>query len=83
VNRELRGFRLADDLQPLPARGDRLFQDGKEVGHITSAVYSPAPSANIALGYVRREVGAVKTELTIKTGAGERRATIVSLPFGN
>src|SRR6266487_2297920 len=55
VNRELRGLRLADDLKTLPARGDKLFKDGKEIGYITSAIASPMLKANIALGYVRRE----------------------------
>src|SRR5262249_30647499 len=53
VNRELRGLRLADDLNVLPVKGDKLFHDGKEVGHVTSAVKSPALNANLALGYVR------------------------------
>jgi folate-binding protein YgfZ len=56
VNRELCRLRLADDLVALPARNEKLFKDGKEVGHITSAVRSPALGAHVALGYVRREV---------------------------
>ena len=66
VNRELVGLRLADDLKILPVRGDKLFKDGKEVGHITSAIKSPALNANIALGYVRREVNAAETKLTFR-----------------
>ena len=81
VNRELRGLRLAEEPQTLPARGDKLFHAGKEVGHVTSAVRSPALNATIALGYVRREANAVGTELRLRTGAGERVATIVTLAF--
>jgi folate-binding protein YgfZ len=81
VNRELRGLRLADDLKPLPQRGDKLFQAGKEVGHITSAVKSPALGANIAFGYVRREANQIGTELVLQTAAGESSAKIVELPF--
>jgi folate-binding protein YgfZ len=81
VNRELRGLRLADDLQTLPARGDKLFKDGKEVGHITSAVFSPALKANIALGYVRREANQVGSQLTLRITGGESKASIVELPF--
>nr|MBP9901621.1 hypothetical protein [Verrucomicrobiota bacterium] len=58
-----------------------LFHAGKEVGHVTSAVHSPALNATIALGYVRREANAVGTELRLRTGAGERVATIVTLAF--
>jgi folate-binding protein YgfZ len=82
VNRELRGFRLADGLPALPTKGDKLFKDDKEAGYITSAVASPAFKANLALGYVRREASAIGTELILKTGAGESAAKIVKLPFG-
>jgi len=81
VNRELRGLRLADDLPALPAKGDKLFHAGKEVGHITSAMKSPALRPNIALGLVRREANAIGTILTVKSGAGEFAAEVVSLPF--
>ncbi|HLH03544.1 MAG TPA: glycine cleavage T C-terminal barrel domain-containing protein [Bryobacteraceae bacterium] len=40
----------------VPAPGTRLHSDGREVGEITSAVYSPAFAEVVALGYVRREV---------------------------
>ena len=83
VNRELRGLRLADDLAALPARGDKLFHDGKEVGYVTSAVKSPALKANIALGYVRREVNQIGNEVTLRTTGGDSLAKIVALPFGS
>jgi len=81
VNRELRGLHLADDLSALPVRGDKLFQSGKEVGYVTSAVHSPALQANIALGYVRREVNQIGGELVLQTLSGESTARIVPLPF--
>jgi folate-binding protein YgfZ len=81
VNKELRGLRLADELKTLPAHGDKLFQDGKEVGYITSAVKSPALNANIALGYIRREAFQVGNKLTLRTQAEEGMAEVVELPF--
>jgi folate-binding protein YgfZ len=81
VNRELRGLRLASDLQNLPAKGDKLFHNGKEVGYVTSAVKSPALQANITLGYVRREANGAGTQLVLRAGTGETTATIVDLPF--
>lgn len=83
VNREFRGLRLADDLNTLPARGDKLFKEGKDVGHITSAVCSPAFKANIALGYVRREANSIGAELVLHSNGNESRARIVGLPFGS
>ncbi len=81
VNKELRGLRLADDLKTLPARGDKLFHNGKEVGYVTSAVKSPAVNVNIALGYVRREAIEIGNKLTLRTLDGESTAEIVLLPF--
>ncbi len=81
VNRELRGLRLAEEPPTLPAKGDKLFHAGKEVGHVTCALHSPMLNATIALGHVRREANAVGTELQLRTGDGERGATIVALPF--
>ena len=81
VNKELRGLRLADDLKTLPAKGDKLFHDGKEVGYVTSSVKAPALSANIALGYVRREANAFGTELILRLAAGETKAVVSELPF--
>ena len=81
VNKELRGLRLAEDLKSLPAKGDKLFHDGKEVGYITSAVNSPALNSNIALGYVRREVNASGTELVWRSATGEVMAVVSEIPF--
>jgi glycine cleavage system aminomethyltransferase T len=53
------------------------------VGYVTSAVASPALRANIALGYVRREVNQVGSELTLETPTGPSQARIVPLPFGS
>jgi folate-binding protein YgfZ len=81
VTRELRGLRLADNLKSLPARGDKLFRDGKEIGYLTSVVKSPAIDAIVALGYVRREANQIGTELVLRSVAGENSAKIVELPF--
>jgi folate-binding protein YgfZ len=81
VNKELRGLRLRDDLQNLPVKGDKLFHDGKEVGYLTSAMKSPALNATIAIGYVRREVNAPGTELTLHSNGGESKAIVAELPF--
>ena len=80
VNKELRGLRLTDDLKTLPVKGDKLFHDGKEVGYVTSAIKSPTLNVNIALGYVRREVNAIGTELVLRN-ANETSVTVSSLPF--
>jgi folate-binding protein YgfZ len=81
VNKELRCLRLSKDLSPLPAKGDKLFCNEKEVGYVTSVVRSPALDAVVALGYVRREVNRAGTELILKTAASTHSATIAAAPF--
>jgi folate-binding protein YgfZ len=81
VAKALRGLRLADDLTTLPGKSDHLLHQGKEVGYITSAVASPALKANIALGYVRKEVNQIGNRLTLRIHDRESEAQIVPLPF--
>src|SRR5690606_634904 len=79
VAKALRGLDLADS--NLPAPRTPLFRDGREVGYITSAVYSPSLKSNIALGYVRRECNTPGTELTVGSADATEKAVIVPLPF--
>jgi folate-binding protein YgfZ len=82
VNRELRGLLLAPDIKILPGRGEPLFRDGKEAGHITSAVRSLVLGVPIALGYVRRDACPARTELTLRSAqSGDSIVTVVDLPF--
>jgi folate-binding protein YgfZ len=80
VAKSLRVLRLADSIQAMPRKGDKLYRDGKEVGYMTSAVASPAFKCNIALGYVRREHNQIGTELTLRAPEGESVARIIELP---
>lgn len=81
VNRELRGFVLPADATSLPAHGDRLFREDKEVGQLTSAVFSPKLKRIIALGYVRREANQPGAHLTLSTATGNVTIEVASLPF--
>ncbi len=81
VAKSLRGLRLRGEGKEAPARGAKLILGEKEVGSITSAVWSPALQAVIALGYVRREASQTGTELLVQTPGGKIPAQIVDLPF--
>jgi folate-binding protein YgfZ len=81
VAKALRGLQFPDRVVPLPGRGDKLFFGDKEVGYICSAIHSPALNNNVGFGYVRREHNSVGTELKVRTGTGDVRATIVEVPF--
>ena len=81
VNRHLSGFKLAQNLESLPQRGDKLLFEGREIGFITSALASRRLRSPIALGYVRREQGQVGIELTLRAAGQESPARVAELPF--
>jgi folate-binding protein YgfZ len=76
VAKALRGLRF-DAAASVPKPGDKIFHDGKEVGWITSAVFSPKLERPIALGYVRKECNAIGARLVVNDAGAE----IVTLPF--
>ncbi len=80
--KSLCGLRLADAVAALPRTGDRLLWRDREVGHVTTAVTSPALRANLALGYVRREAQMSGEALRVQGLAGDDVAHVVALPFG-
>jgi folate-binding protein YgfZ len=81
VAKSLRGLRLRGGGKEAPAKGAKLYLGQKEVGGITSAVWSPALQEVIALGYVRREASQPGTELEVRTPGGTIPARVVELPF--
>lgn len=81
VTKALRGLELVDDISALPSRGDKLFHGDREVGYITSAIWSPALQRHIALGYVRKEHNAIGEELSVDVHGTRTPAKIVTLPF--
>jgi len=47
----------------IPHKGDRIFAGGKEVGRITTGVFSPHLNGIIAMGYVPKDLtGEVEVE---------------------
>ena len=81
VNRELTGLSLANDLEFLPTKGDKLIEGSKEAGYITSAVHSPTRGEKIGLGYVLKTFNKIGKELTLRSREKDSRARIVGLPF--
>jgi folate-binding protein YgfZ len=79
VNRHLRGFLLPDG--ELPAAGTPLFNPdtGREIGKVTSAVFSPLRRGPVAIGFARREI---EPGAEVRVGAADgAAATVVRLPF--
>ncbi|MCW5559400.1 MAG: aminomethyltransferase family protein [Verrucomicrobiae bacterium] len=81
VAKALRGLRLPDLEAPLPVKGDPVLRNGREVGYVTSARFSPALNARLALAYVRREANVPGTELTLRAAGGEMPVQVMALPF--
>ena len=79
VNRRLMGLRLEGDV--LPQAGDVIVSPEREVGWVTSAVFSPALQQAIAMGYIRREVYAPGTALTVQSAGATIAGEVVELPF--
>ena len=79
MNRLLVGFRVEGDT--VPVRGDPVLVEGKQVGNVTSATYSPTLRVVTALGYVRRPNDAPATRVQIESDGWQLRATVAGLPF--
>jgi folate-binding protein YgfZ len=77
VARRLVGLRLDGEDVPLP--GSPVSSAGRDLGTITSAVFSPGLHRVIALGYVHRDASASDTSVTV--GAAGTPATVTDLPF--
>lgn len=58
-----------------------VLQDGKQVGKVTSAVYSPRLKQNIALVMMAIEAAEIGTKVTVMSSTGERQAEVVEKPF--
>ncbi|MGM0559692.1 MAG: glycine cleavage T C-terminal barrel domain-containing protein [Pseudomonadota bacterium] len=56
-------------------------KDGRNIGKVTSAVYSPRLEQNIALAMVSVDFADIGTEVEVVTRSGPTKATIVERPF--
>ena len=65
----------------VPEAGDHVWFDGKDVGHVTSAVHSPSRGGPLALGYVKRDVAEDGKAVTIAHGGTQLEAAVLTLPF--
>ncbi len=73
-------------LDGLPLKGPnttfwKITKNGKTVGKVTSAVYSPRLKKNIALGMVKVDSSQLNTDLKVETSETEYKALVVEKPF--
>ena len=58
-----------------------VFKDGKQVGQVTSACYSPRLEKNIGYAMVPTEQSELGTELEVEAPTGRQSAIVVRKPF--
>jgi folate-binding protein YgfZ len=75
VNRVLTG--LVIEGQEFVPSGTKIVREGKEVGHVTSSVFSPRTGQVLALAYLRRG----NTDPGTSVEIGRREGTVATLPF--
>jgi aminomethyltransferase len=81
AKRKLVGVEIAGDPLDLNMTSWTVSVDGREVGRVTSAVYSPRLEKNIGYAMVPIESSKTGSTLTVATPAGDRQATVVPKPF--
>jgi folate-binding protein YgfZ len=82
VARRLVGLMLAEDAdRSVPPAGAAILAEARDVGGLTSAVWSPGLDRVIGLGYVRREFAEPGTTLSVVVGARSSAAVVTAPPF--
>jgi aminomethyltransferase len=74
VGLELEGRRAARE-------GAKLFADGQEVGKVTSGTITPTLNRAIGMAYVRPDLSAIGTTLSVEVGKTQIQGRVVELPF--
>jgi dimethylsulfoniopropionate demethylase len=81
VTRQVGGLLIEGE----PIRSQRnpwpIIGGGKQVGHVTSAIWSPRLGSNVALGMIAVDHGTIGSRVMIESPDGERSATVSALPF--
>jgi glycine cleavage system aminomethyltransferase T len=76
VGVEIAGARLEMNSARWPVRSN-----GEDIGSVTSAIHSPRLEKNIGYAWVPMERSDLGTALRVDTPDGDRRATVVRMPF--
>jgi aminomethyltransferase len=79
-NRRRVGIR-ADGRAPARAQVTIMAEDGTEAGIVTSGGFGPSANGPVAMGYVRKDLAADCTRLTLIVRGKPIPATVVPLPF--
>lgn len=81
LTRRIAGFMVDGDAVPHNRNGWDVLHDGRFVGEVTSAVWSPRLATNVALGMIEIGSTALGTTVVVRCPDGDRMATVVEVPF--
>ena len=81
VTRRIVGLMIEGDAVPGLRTRWPVLSGHTVVGAVTSAVWSPRLSTNVALAMVGRAHAEIGTNVTVASPDGDRTATVVELPF--
>ncbi|HEV8622114.1 MAG TPA: glycine cleavage T C-terminal barrel domain-containing protein, partial [Actinomycetota bacterium] len=82
VSRRINGVEL--DGEPFPALNSvkwPIRERGRQIGKVTSAIYSPRLLKNLGYAWLPAERSTDGATVTVETEWGERKATVVPMPF--
>ena len=81
VHRKLVGIEIGGEALDLNTTAWPVRDGENEVGHVTSAVYSPRLEKNIGYAMVPIDLAAIDTKLNVVTPDGDAPARVVPKPF--
>jgi glycine cleavage system aminomethyltransferase T len=81
VSRKMVGVEIAGARLEMNETRWPIESDGRSVGEVTSAIYSPRLEKNIGFAWVPVELSGLGNKVTVESPDGARDATVVSLPF--
>jgi len=81
VSRNLVGVEIAGDRLPFNDRRWPVRDGDRQLGHVSSGLYSPRLEKNIGYAWVPADHASLGTKLTVETPMGERPAQVVPMPF--
>ena len=79
ISRKLVAFQLKE--RGIPRQHCRILRDGKQIGEVTSGMFSPSLEIGIGLGYVPAEFSKIGESLEIDIRGKKVPAEIVKPPF--
>ena len=79
--RMIRGLRISGGAVPACREPWPVESDGRRVGRVTSATWSPDLRTNVAIAMIERDWWEPETVLTVQAPDGARQATVQTLPF--